>query len=249
MSLRDAMEKAKEQELLMELLEKRVKGTSKFMQHTTNPLRVTTEGGHAKAWQTTTSYSNPNSPARESSKSVTVPTNITRLPDVKKITPAEMARRREKGLCYNCDEFYVHGHKCQKLQLFLMVGDEEKTWEMENELCDEIDKEVELIQSDFDEGGISIHTLKGTHGIHTLQIEGMIKGQRITMLVNTGSTHNFISQTLVKSQKLSTIDCAQMNISLADGSSTACNKKVEGLVWRMGHTYFISDFHAISIGG
>lgn len=31
------------------------------------------------------------------------------------LTLAEMADRRKLGQCYNCDEPYVHGHKCQHL--------------------------------------------------------------------------------------------------------------------------------------
>lgn len=34
-----------------------------------------------------------------------------------------MAKRREKGLCYNCDDVYTPGHKCVRPQLYLMVGE------------------------------------------------------------------------------------------------------------------------------
>jgi hypothetical protein len=33
----------------------------------------------------------------------------------KYLTPSEMAERRKQGLCYNCDEPYVQGHKCARL--------------------------------------------------------------------------------------------------------------------------------------
>jgi len=33
-----------------------------------------------------------------------------------------MADRRSKGLCYNCDEPYVRGHRCQRL-FYLEVTD------------------------------------------------------------------------------------------------------------------------------
>ena len=36
-------------------------------------------------------------------------------PHVKKLTPEEIKDRREKGLCFNCDEKFVRGHKCAKL--------------------------------------------------------------------------------------------------------------------------------------
>lgn len=40
----------------------------------------------------------------------------------KKLSPDEMAERRRQGLCYNCDEPYVRGHKCARL-FYLEVSD------------------------------------------------------------------------------------------------------------------------------
>ncbi|KAK5792816.1 hypothetical protein PVK06_033938 [Gossypium arboreum] len=36
-------------------------------------------------------------------------------PFIKRLTQIEMAERRAKGLCYNCDESYSMGHKCKRL--------------------------------------------------------------------------------------------------------------------------------------
>jgi hypothetical protein len=35
-----------------------------------------------------------------------------------------MKERREKGLCYNCDEKFRPGHKCKSLTLFLIDGND-----------------------------------------------------------------------------------------------------------------------------
>ncbi|KAK5847245.1 hypothetical protein PVK06_003550 [Gossypium arboreum] len=37
------------------------------------------------------------------------------VPFIKRLTRIEMAERRAKGLCYNCDESYYMGHKCKRL--------------------------------------------------------------------------------------------------------------------------------------
>jgi hypothetical protein len=34
---------------------------------------------------------------------------------LKFLTPDEVADRRAKGLCYNCDEKFFSGHRCKKL--------------------------------------------------------------------------------------------------------------------------------------
>lgn len=33
-----------------------------------------------------------------------------------------MQEKRDKGLCYNCDEKYHIGHKCNRPKLFLLEG-------------------------------------------------------------------------------------------------------------------------------
>lgn len=43
---------------------------------------------------------------------------------IKKMSPAELRARREKGLCYYCDEKYQPNHRC-KTSCFLLVGHEE----------------------------------------------------------------------------------------------------------------------------
>jgi len=46
-------------------------------------------------------------------------------PTMKRLTPDEIASRRERGLCFTCDEKYHRGHKCaSRVFLFLAEGDE-----------------------------------------------------------------------------------------------------------------------------
>ena len=46
---------------------------------------------------------------------------------------------------------------------------------------------------------ISLHALVGTEGHQTMRIIGKIKNQTMIVLVDSGSSHNFINQKLVKS--------------------------------------------------
>ena len=45
-------------------------------------------------------------------------------PPRRTLTPAAMANRREQGLCYNCDERFVPGHRCKKLFVLEIDPDE-----------------------------------------------------------------------------------------------------------------------------
>lgn len=221
-TLNEAMEKAREQETLIELLDKRVKTPFKTATMPTKP---------APAWIS------PKPATSSTSSSTPQQTSISKLPEIKRITPQEMAKRREKGLCYNCDEVYSRGHKCQRPQLYLMEGDDMEEPEIEVTL--ETDSEV----------GISIHALQGTQGLHTLKIEGHIKRLPVTMLVDTGSTHNFISQALVKKLGIPTSTCTTMKVTLADGSQSQCTKIVPSLKWLAGNIIFQSEFLVLPLGG
>lgn len=57
---------------------------------------------------------------------------------------------------------------------------------------------------DVENYGVSLHALRGTHGVHTLKLGGQLMGRKIHILIDTGSLLNFISQSLLKSIKIST---------------------------------------------
>lgn len=41
---------------------------------------------------------------------------------IKRVSPNQMQERREKGLCYFCDERYHQGHKCSRPKLYFLEG-------------------------------------------------------------------------------------------------------------------------------
>ena len=51
---------------------------------------------------------------------------------------------------------------------------------------------------------ISLNALRGIVGGSTLHLKGLIKKQKVSFLMDTGSTHNFISDKWVKLLRLKT---------------------------------------------
>nr|KYP48232.1 hypothetical protein KK1_030116 [Cajanus cajan] len=62
----------------------------------------------------------------QSSSSTTLASFASKLP-FKHLTPAELASRREKGLCYNCNEKFSAGHRCKGSALLLIADDTSHT--------------------------------------------------------------------------------------------------------------------------
>ena len=80
-----------------------------------------------------------------------------------------MEKRREKGLCINCDNKYNMGHKCGEKKLFYIECEEEEQKEQEPLQGDEL--EVITLT-------ISCHALDGNNTPQTLKIKGYIKNKR-----------------------------------------------------------------------
>ncbi|KAG5520771.1 hypothetical protein RHGRI_033370 [Rhododendron griersonianum] len=96
--------------------------------------------------------------AAASSSTVTFP--------IKRLTPKEMEAKREKGLCYNCDEKLVRGHQCQKKQLYLMIGEDEEE--------DDTGQDTQDVEEPipYDDRHISVHALFGSNSLRTMRVVG-----------------------------------------------------------------------------
>lgn len=92
-----------------------------------------------------------------------------------------------KGLCFFCDQAYKKGHRCKfkEPQLFtieLPGGEGESDCEI-----DEGENEAEVI-----EPCISVNALVGNQSFQTMRLKGMVKRKPLHILVDSGSTHNFL---------------------------------------------------------
>jgi len=109
-----------------------------------------------------------------------------RSPMVKRLNPAELKERRDRGLCFNCDEKFSPGHRCKKLFLIEGVYEEEVDTGREEVAENNYEEEEEVPE-------ISIHAISRVQAPQTMKVKGSINEIQITMLVDTGSTHNFLS--------------------------------------------------------
>ncbi|KAG8377804.1 hypothetical protein BUALT_Bualt08G0071700 [Buddleja alternifolia] len=134
----------------------------------------------------------------------------------KLLTASEMRARREKNLCYNCDETFVPGHRCKQRQIYMIISEEEElihNSQHESEIINEI--EEELIDDDMT---VSLNSLLGTTDMNTLRIKGSVKGQDIPILIDSGSTHCFLDENTAHKLGCKLDYSTPMIVSVADGS-------------------------------
>ncbi|RWW76355.1 hypothetical protein BHE74_00015563 [Ensete ventricosum] len=70
-----------------------------------------------------------------------------------------------------------------------------------------------------------VHTLAGYANPQTMKIDGFLKHQPVTILIDTRSTNNFMDNKVVARLTLQIEDCNMFDIKVIDGRILNCNRK------------------------
>jgi hypothetical protein len=126
---------------------------------------------------------------------------------VQKVSPAEMAEHPNKGFCYYCDEKYSPGHKCREQKFFQIDASasysyadipSDETRDLEDSQPSVHSKYSVAVPVELEEPIISFCSLSGISTPQTLNIKGYIKHKLVVVLIDSGSTHNFIHRRLAE---------------------------------------------------
>jgi hypothetical protein len=131
------------------------------------------------------------------------------------LTSQQLEERKEKGLCFNCERKYSKGHKCGEKKLFYIDCEEEEEQEQEKEPSQ--DENVDAISFEELTPMISCNALGGISTPQTLKIEGYIKKKKVIVLIDSGSTHNFIHYKLAKALNFFVYPTPKFQIMIAYG--------------------------------
>ncbi|XP_070031892.1 uncharacterized protein [Nicotiana tomentosiformis] len=122
---------------------------------------------------------------------------------------------------------YAPGHKCKKKfkQLYLLELEEQvkEITEEEEGSCESKRAELELNQP-MEQMEISIHALNGSLGYRTLKVTGYHSKKPLHILVDTGSSHNFIDPELVQKLGCPIKKTMPQLVAAANGNMIKVNK-------------------------
>ncbi|OIT03531.1 hypothetical protein A4A49_57573, partial [Nicotiana attenuata] len=142
-----------------------------------------------KTPNSTSLYHNPSSSTGTANTSIPAP-----RPPLKRLTHAELQNRRDRGLCYYCEQKYTAGHKCKNPPRLLLLtdGSDIDPTLPETFVSDDILAEELQCLEVQEHSAISYHALAGGNSSSTLRFLGHVNGSPIQVLVDGGSDHNFI---------------------------------------------------------
>lgn len=149
-------------------------------------------------------------------------------PVFKKLSAAEMEERRAKGLCFNCDEKFVRGHRCKRL-FYIEVADEEE-------------EEEENLQ-------ISLLAITSVRTNDTMQLVVRVGERELLALLDSGSTDNFISKELAAHVGAPFSTGRRLRVTVANGDHVTCGGLLRHTAIAIGQESFVVDLYAIPLGG
>lgn len=114
----------------------------------------------------------------------------------RRLFPAEYARYKAEGLCYQCGGRFHARHVCQNKELMVLVIQDEEDEEVEEE--EEAQNEEEEAQDFAECAALSTRSAMGISTPRTIKMRGMVRGVTATVLIDSGATHNFIDIKLME---------------------------------------------------
>lgn len=163
----------------------------------------------------------------------TLSTQAFKIP-VKRLTSEELAVRRDQGLCYHCDDKWSPGHRC-KPRLHLFIADDEP---------DELDSPSSPTTAPSTISQISLNAMEGTFSPQTFCLLGSIHHQQLVILVDGGSTHNFIQTRMARFLALPSSPTTSLRVMVGNGSTLDCDTVSHQVPFSIqGNSFTLDLFH------
>jgi hypothetical protein len=96
---------------------------------------------------------------------------------------------------------------------------------------------------------ISLHALTGFSAPQTLKLIGYIKNRKFIILVDSGSTHNFIHRCIAQEVNCYIYVINNFQIMIANGVSMKCGVICENMRLQIGQYHLKSHMFSIDMGG
>uniref|UniRef100_A0ACD5UVC4 Uncharacterized protein n=1 Tax=Avena sativa TaxID=4498 RepID=A0ACD5UVC4_AVESA len=154
--------------------------------------------------------------------------------------------RRARGLCFTCGERWSREHRCGPTvqlhvveELLAMVQPEEKS-------PPAIDQAGSDAESQFMH--ISQAAAEGSQAATTMRLQGWIQQQEVLMLIDSGSSHTFVSSTLAEKLQVNRRGIPPLHVKVANGGRMNCSQELVNCEWWTQGYQFHTDFKVLPLG-
>lgn len=97
--------------------------------------------------------------------------------------------------------------------------------------------------------GISLHTMSGNNALETMKVAGCIQAVSTTVLLDSGSSHNFVSESLAQKLELQPINGPKIRVMAASGEKLSSLGKCLGVDMKLGNFFTKANFYILTLEG
>jgi hypothetical protein len=162
---------------------------------------------------------------------------------------------RRKQLCFTCKEPWNPSHKCMgrgQVHYIEVASDDEEEDDygqiqnMEAETLEVVEEEVPELDCVVGEKAM-LASISGVPKFNTFKMRGVLQGQRLSVLIDGGASHNFIDATLLKRRHMPIVEFEGFKAEVAGGSTMPCNRYIPGTKLTLGRHELIQDVYVMDI--
>ncbi len=99
------------------------------------------------------------------------------------------------------------------------------------------------------EMGISMHAVSGEKPQETIKVQGEAKGQSLTILIDTGSTHSFMDLQMARNLKAQLVIATPLIVTVVNGQKVLSKLQCPRFFWTMQGHRFQADLRIIRLEG
>ncbi|GJV38095.1 retrotransposable element Tf2 [Tanacetum coccineum] len=166
-----------------------------------------------------------------------------------RLTQKELEDKRTKGQCFYCDQKYIPGHKCSgQLHSIEVIaeGDLDNYIDGDNETCEDCMGDMVGVT---DNPQITLNALSGLNSYQTIRVRGRVGKHMVYILVDCGSTHNFLDIHTAKKLGCRLDNTTHMQVSVANGQRMMSTSVCHDFKWSFQNEVFTSDVMLLPLGG
>ncbi|CAA0826241.1 Unknown protein, partial [Striga hermonthica] len=163
---------------------------------------------------------------------------------VRRLSPEEVKRRREKGLCFTCEEMFTPGHQYKQAFITEVANFDDEETEVEEEL-----EPADNLEAFDEEPETSMHAMAGIRGSRPMRLLAWVKDRRIIVLIDNSSSHNFINADLSQKLKLPTPKIEPFEVRVANGERLQCTESFQKVPIKFNRITVMADLYALPLVG
>lgn len=191
-----------------------------------------------------------NTTSTPTTNTVANPNNKPLLPNIpqKHVSFEEMQERKRKGLCMFCEEPFTPGHQLKHRRAEFLFLDMEAETEFDEEiaLVEQI-RDTTISDEDDKVPTISVHALNGAPTFNCMRLMGQYEKRKLHILIDPGSTHNFLDIQIAKGLGCSLKPIKPMSVVAASGDLVT-KYKCSSFAWKMQGYGFKAEIRTLPLG-